>query len=273
MPEFAFIDPAAFRHLTRGLTFDADRITEVMDDALVTLNKQTGLPDRMRAWIQEGGLAQGPCPLDPKGRVIVDIVQMSNNKGEQLYLATVLRKSDERQMAPVVFVSMHSPALDIPMRVELPLRAVMTGNPPLEGTYTLYLYALMNDRGETYTYYGITKRGWGLRFDEHTRAAIAQKSKRLLARTFDALIEARADELYGRADDRPKLAGIVSAILGTGMSREAALDAEERLVDKNSLRSKHRYGLNMIPGGLAGLRHAREFFRKAEPVPAPGAPS
>jgi hypothetical protein len=45
------------------------------------------------------------------------------------------------------------------------------------------------------------------------------------------------------------------------MSRDDALDAEERLVDKYSLASKHPYGLNMIPGGLAGLKHARRFLR------------
>jgi hypothetical protein len=105
------------------------------------------------------------------------------------------------------------------------------------------------------------KRGWSLRFNEHTRAAIAQKSKRLLARTLNDLIEARAAELYGITDGRPKLAGLVSAVCGVGMSRDDALDAEERLVDKYSLASKHPYGLNMISGGLAGLKHARRFLR------------
>ncbi len=52
-------------------------------------------------------------------------------------------------------------------------------------------------RRAPYLYYGVTKRGWGLRFDEHTKAALAKKSKRLLARTLNALVEARAEELYG----------------------------------------------------------------------------
>ncbi|MGH6879182.1 MAG: hypothetical protein ACREHV_17620, partial [Rhizomicrobium sp.] len=167
-----------------------------------------------------------------------------------------------RETAPVVFFSMHSPTLDIPMRVEVPLRAVIVGNPPLAGTYTLYLHALLTNQGSSFTYYGITKRGWSLRFNEHTRAAVAQKSKRLLASTLNDLIEARAAELYGTVDDRPKLAGLVSAVCGVGMTREAALEAEERMVDKYSLASKHPYGLNMIPGGLAGLKHARRFLRE-----------
>jgi hypothetical protein len=69
--------------------------------------------------------------------------------------------------------------------------------------------------------------------------------------------------LHGIADDRPKLAGLISAICGVGMTREAALDAEEKLVDKYSLASKHPYGLNMIPGGLAGLKQARRLLSTA----------
>jgi hypothetical protein len=91
------------------------------------------------------------------------------------------------------------------------------------------LHELQTDQGKSYVYYGITKRGWSLRFNEHTRAAVAQRSKRLLARTLNDLIEARAAELYGIADDRPKLAGLISAVCGAGMSRDDALDAEERL--------------------------------------------
>jgi hypothetical protein len=184
-----------------------------------------------------------------------------NAQGERGYFATVLRKTDERETAPVVFFSMHSPTLDIPMRVEVPLRALLVGNPPLAGTYTLYLHALLTDQGSSFVYYGITKRGWSLRFNEHTRAAVAQKSKRLLASTLNDLIEARAAELHGAVENRPKLAGLVSAVCGVGMTRDAALDAEERMVDKYSLASKHPYGLNMIPGGLAGLKHARRLLR------------
>jgi hypothetical protein len=261
--EFIYVDIAAMKHLARGLTFDLVRSAGVLDHALVSLNDQTGLPDKMMAWIRAGGLATGAGPVDPKGRIVVDVVQTTNARGEIAHFTTILRKSDERETAPVVFFSLHSPSLDIPMRVEVPLRAILKGNPPLAGTYTLYLHALMTDRGEEYVYYGITKRGWSIRFDEHTRAAVGHKSRRLLARTLDALIEARAAERAGIVDDRPKLAGIVSAVCGIGMSREGALESEERLVEKYSLSSKHPFGLNMIPGGLAGLRQARRFFRKA----------
>lgn len=257
----SYVDLAATRHLTTGLTFDLAQCVPVLDHALLALNEQTGIPDQLITWIRAGALSAGPCPYDGRGRIIIDVMQTASAEGQHGYFATVLRKSDERETAPVVFFSMHSPTLDIPMRVEIPLRAMLLGNPPLAGTYTLYLHALLTNQGSSFTYYGITKRGWSLRFNEHTRAAVAQKSKRLLASTLNDLIEARAAELYGTVDDRPKLAGLVSAVCGVGMTREAALQAEERMVDKYSLASKHPYGLNMIPGGLAGLKQARHFLR------------
>jgi len=258
---FHYVDLVAMRHLTTGLTFDLDRNARVLDHALRGLNEKIGLPDQLVTWIRAGGLAAGPYPYDGAGRIIVDVQQTINTKGERGYFSTVLQKTDERETAPVVFFSMHSPTLDIPMRVEVPLRALIIGNPPLAGTYTLYLHALLTNQGSSFVYYGITKRGWSLRFNEHTRAAVVQKSKRLLARTLNDLIEARAAELCGSVDDRPKLAGLVSAVCGVGMTRDAALDAEEKMIDKYSLASKHPFGLNMIPGGLTGLKHARRFLR------------
>jgi hypothetical protein len=74
----------------------------------------------------------------------------------------------------------------------------------------------LTSEGEAYLYYGITKRGWNIRFHEHTRAAVATASKRLFARTLNALIDARIAERTGRADDRPKLAGLITTICATG---------------------------------------------------------
>lgn len=116
------------RHLTTGLTFDPDQCATVLDHALGELNEQTGIPDQLAAWIRAGAFAAGPCPYDGRGRMIIDIQQAVNKESQQGYFATVLRKTDERETAPVVFFSMHSPTLDIPMRVEVPLPAVIVGN-------------------------------------------------------------------------------------------------------------------------------------------------
>lgn len=79
----------------------------------------------------------------------------------------------------------------------------------------------------------------------------------MLARTLDELIDARVAELSGRPDERPRLAGIVTSLCSTGLTEEAALETEEYLVAKYSLASLHPYGLNMIPGGRAGIGLAR----------------
>jgi len=180
-PDLHYVDVVAMRHLTSGLTFHIEECAGVLDAALKDLNKQTGLPNQILDWIRVRTLTAKPCPDGGKGRIIVEVSQTLNGAGKHGYFATVMRKTDERETTPVVFFKMNSPLLDIPMRVEVPLRALMVGNPPLPGTYTLYMHALLTSQGNTFLYYGITKRGWSLRFNEHMRAALAQKSKRLLA--------------------------------------------------------------------------------------------
>lgn len=253
-----FVDPLALMQLSRGLTFNPLRCAEVLDGALTELDKSSGYISRVEAWIRSGGLNAGACPDFPTGRIIADIAETRNPNGETSYIAAILNETREVGIAPAVFLSMVSPVLDIPMRVELPMRAVLQGNPPLDGTYTLYLHALKTSNGEEYVYYGITKRGWSIRFHEHTRAAVATASKRLFARTLNSLIDARVAERTGVVDDRPKLRGLVTAICATGLTKAQAYDAEEAMVEKYSLASKHPRGLNMVPGGAAGAR----WFRK-----------
>lgn len=254
-----FVDPVALMHLSRGLTFDALQCAEVLDHALIGLDDRTGYVTELTNWIGAGALAYGLCPTFPSARIIADVTEAMNADGQVIRMAAVLKNASEAGIAPVVFLSMVSPTLDIGMRVELPMRALLHGNPPLAGTYTLYLHALHTSEGTDFVYYGITKRGWSLRFNEHTRAAVANGSKRLFARTFNELIDARVAELSGIIDDRPKLRGLITAICGTGLSREAAEESEEAMVEKYSLASKHPRGLNMIRGGAAGVRHARRF--------------
>lgn len=76
------------------------------------------------------------------------------------------------------------------------------------------------------------------------------------------LITARAEELHGVPDCKPKFRGLITTIIATGLPRGEALNVEEAVVEKYSLASKHPNGLNMIPGGAAGLRRAASFKRK-----------
>ncbi|WP_298953953.1 hypothetical protein [uncultured Methylobacterium sp.] len=256
-PTLRFVDPVALVHLSRGLTFDALRCAEVLDHALCSLEDTTGYVEKLSAWIAAGSLSSGPCPAFSNGRIIVDVSETANASGQHAHVATVLRHEPEAGVAPVVFLSMVSPTLDVGMRVEIPLRTVMRGNAPLDGTYTVYQHVLRTSEGGDYLYYGITKRGWNLRFHEHTLSAVAKPAKRLFARTMNELIDARVAELSGAVDLRPKLGGLITAICAVGLSRQQAMETEDYLINKYSLASKHRFGLNMIPGGTAGGRHAR----------------
>lgn len=261
MEDLVYVDLAALKHLARGLTFNAERCAEMLDATLVELNRRDGFIDAMTAWVRAGGLPSGPGPYVGRKRLLFTVHESQNRDGQTLSAACA-QESDEPQSAPAVILVMHSPTLDIPMRVEIPLRVLLQGGPPLENTYTVYLHALETDRGPDWVYYGITRRGWSLRFHEHTRAAVAQKSQRLLARTLNALVEARAAQLRGLPDGRPALAGIVTALCSVGLTHAQALSDEEYLVESYSLASKHPFGLNMIPGGAVGLAHAQRFRRR-----------
>ena len=254
-----FVDPTALMHLSRGLTFNPLRSAEVLDDALAALDKKNGYVSDVQAWVRAGGLQNGPCPTLQSGRIVADVNETMNAERKVLHAAAILNVEREAGIAPAVFLSMVSPTLGVGMRLELPMRAVLKDNPPLEGTYTVYLHVLMTSEGRDLVYYGITKRGWSLRFQEHTRSAIVRKSHRLFARTLRTLTAARAQELYGVADERPKLRGLITTICATGLSRREALDVEEAMVEKYSLASKHPNGLNMIPGGAAGVRDAHRY--------------
>ena len=254
-----FIDPTALMHLSRGLTFNPMRSAEVLDDVLAALDEKNGYVSDVQEWVRGGGLQNGPCPTLPSGRIVADVAETMNAERKVLHTAAILSVEREAGIAPAVFLSMVSPTLDVGMRVELPMRAVLKGNAPLEGTYTVYLHVLVTSDGRDLVYYGITKRGWNLRFQEHTRSAVGRKSHRLLARTLRELIAARTQELYGAEDERPKLRGLITTICATGLSHGEALDVEEAMVEKYSLASKHPNGLNMIPGGAAGLREARRY--------------
>lgn len=263
---FQYISLRGMYHLMDGLSFKVPRCAEVLDHALVQFNQQSGIPDKIVKWNERGGHALGPLAFPGRGRILIDITETFSPERGNALIAQVVEKKDEKETAPVVFLSMRSLSLDIPMRVEIPLWALVKGGRDLTGTYSVYLHVLKSDDCQHYVYYGITKRGWNVRFMEHARAAVAEGSRRLFPQKFAALIESRAAELSGRRDPRPKLAGIISTICAVGLDEDRALDIEEYLVDKYSLASRHSNGLNMIPGGREGIRVMHQFSGRASDV-------
>lgn len=121
---------------------------------------------------------------------------------------------------------------------EAPLRFMLKGAPDITKSYTVYLHGI--ERGkERHVYYGISSRNWVTRFREHVSSA-----------------KAGSPLLFHKAirEILPTANRLVHCIIAAGLTKEQAYDAEEYLVDKYSLRSKHEHGLNILPGGFEGLR-------------------
>jgi hypothetical protein len=251
---FRFLSLPNLYHLTEGLTFNIPRCADVFDGALAAYNEKTRNIDRIYAWNKRNPATRGPLCLSEKGRLIINVTQRFSQEKGMVYLTEILQQAGETESAPVVFFSMLSPTLDIPMRLEVPLRALVKGAPLLRGTYTVYLHCLLSDDGRDYVYYGITKRGWNGRLGEHMTSAFRDGSRRLFPLKMRELIEARADQLNENTKAVPRLKGMVTTVCAIGLSEDAAMDSEEYLVDKYSLSSKHANGLNMIPGGREGIR-------------------
>jgi len=237
----------------KGLTFTVPRCAEVLDKLLVAFNKETQIPDRIVSWNGEYPSSRAPLYFPGRGRFILEINELLRIKGK-LHTVQLSESSVDKEPAPVVFFKMHSPTLDIPMRIEVPLRALIKGGASLRGTYSVYVHTLLCDDGRDFIYYGITKRGWNVRWNEHALSAIRGESQRFFPLTLKGLMDSRLEQLYGTGTVRPRLTGIISAICGVGLNEDQAMQSEEYLVDKYSLASKHRNGLNMIPGGRAGSR-------------------
>lgn len=126
--------------------------------------------------------------------------------------------------------------------MQLPLTCIFRGAPKAEGAHTLYRHSmLLKDAPADYV--GITRRTWWERMAEH-RSAAARGSN---------LLFHRAIRQYG---------GIrVSRIEHAGLSYDMAMEWEEYFTDAGML---YPHGLNMIPGGLAGLRYLATLGHRAK---------
>lgn len=260
-----YLDGALLAQLAAGHTFDIPRCAEVIESALAGLNAKTGMPDRLAGWLNDHPGQPPPAAFfADKPNVIIDL-SVSGRGASELTMATVLEDAAHTGRPPALFLTLHSPSLDIPMRVEIPLRAVFKHGAQLTESYTVYLHALLADDGNDFVYYGITRRPWNLRFLEHVKAGRRKgaASRRLFARTLTQLIDARVAQRFGgESIAGPALAGMTTTLCLVGGTRDQALAVEEYLVDKYSLAGKHSRGLNMIPGGAEGIRIAQRFRTK-----------
>lgn len=121
--------------------------------------------------------------------------------------------------------------------VVLPLNAMFKGSDKLDGSHCVYVHTIMTET--PLQYIGISKRRWFDRYAEHRNAA--ERGSNLV---FHAALREHADK---PVNHRVFLAGI---------GQELAFQHEEELVSEMTLYPK---GLNMIPGGHAGIRYLHKL--------------
>lgn len=128
---------------------------------------------------------------------------------------------------------------------KVPLSLLRRAREEMVGTYTVYLHRFGRDWANNKrdliaqwpTYIGITRNGWPSRWRQHISSANGGSPYRF----HSAIRIAAARGWY-----------IQHEVLDAGLSEEQALRREEDLVADLSYYPK---GLNMIPGGLAGIRY------------------
>src|SRR3546814_14330129 len=124
------------------LSFKVSLCADVLDDALAGFNDETRVPERITAWRQRGEDPSRFPTIPVKGRLIAEINQSFEPSTGQMFCACTVRGEErDPQVAPVVFFNLQSPTLDIPMRVGVPLRALLKGGRTLTGTYSVYVPA------------------------------------------------------------------------------------------------------------------------------------
>ncbi|MSQ21648.1 MAG: hypothetical protein EXR39_19455 [Betaproteobacteria bacterium] len=190
-------------------------------------------------------------------------------------MSQVIADNENLGGSPGLHIALHSISLDIPQRVEIPLRYVIKGLPSLESKHMIYLHVLKMGDGANLVYHGITKRGWMKRYNEHTVRAIREESPLLfhralrdgcLARLRQLGIE-QAQTIQGVSSAHGQMIGNHHVVCAAGLTEDEAMEHEEYLVEKYSFGRAD--GLNMIPGGRAGLRylhHLKALKKEERPI-------
>jgi hypothetical protein len=103
------------------------------------------------------------------------------------------------------------------------------------------------NQNNSYTYTGITKRTWQQRLKEHTRSAIRHSPLRFH----------KALSQIGT-----KFTDIEHGVERAGLTKDQAYNLEEIEVRERTFYLEHENGLNMIPGGYAGLKFISTYSKR-----------
>ena len=133
----------------------------------------------------------------------------------------------ERVYCGQVIVSLENRSLCFP------LNAVLKGSDDLAGLHCIYMHSILCDC--PLSYIGVSGRRWFDRYAEHRRAA--EQGSHFI---FHAALRDHAEK------------AIQHRVLVAGISHGTSMSLEEEFVENLSLYPR---GLNLIPGGFAGIRY------------------
>lgn len=233
-----YINETNFWYFAKGLTYTKEDL-EVLDKTLDHYNTTTGLIDS----IVEAGFSN---KIEyTTGQLLINLDKYLTSDNKNLTTASIIKSFKENKLPPVLLLNLQSPSLQVPQRVEIPLKYILQGLPLLSGTSMVYLHAIILSNNQTYSYYGKTKRGWMTRFMEHVKLAM-KGSNRKFPELFGKAIEARYEQLYGnRALNDPLIyAGSYHVVCSAGLDSIEANSVERYLITKKGLDSN--LGLNMV---------------------------
>lgn len=128
--ELKLLNEQNYRYLCQGLTLDLHDM-QVIDRVLIGLNDKNGVVEKIAMHNETLG-APSILPIDGGGQIIV-MFDKYRTAGKLLATATVTQSREYNGLPPALHINLHSPTLDIPQRIEIPLRYVLIGMPPLIG--------------------------------------------------------------------------------------------------------------------------------------------
>lgn len=237
-----YLNEINYKYLCEGLTYEPND-WKVLDHLLTEFNRRDGIIDQIVRANQNEGFSHQFDVAGPQLTFSMDTY--SRPGGGSLSTADVGIYKPVSNVQPQLHLTLQSPSLDVPQRIEMPLKYILKGLPPLRGTHMVYLHAIGVSDGSKHVYYGRTRRGWMKRFNEHVKLAM-KGSSRKFPDLYGKAIAARYDQLFGRtAGENPLVYnGSNHVICGAGMDKESAIAAERYLIKKYSLGVAN--GLNMV---------------------------
>ncbi len=134
-------------------------------------------------------------------------------------------------------IIISNPQIGSRAQIEVPLNPVLKGYALIEGTHVVYCHSFQTD--VPLAYIGVTKKRWFERLSQHISSA-----------------KSGSPYLFHQAITRHQNVQVLHKVFICELDYETAMDFEEEFVENMSL---YPLGLNMIPGGKAGVKYLHKL--------------